>query len=100
MLTYGLQSVLPTRCAGLKVVQSLWEWPSNDWSTLRPTIEKGVHARHCLDGQELEAGWLKDLAGLAKNKIKEILRKEKSGGMSWELTQQENMFARLIIPHT
>lgn len=77
MLTYGLQTVLPTRCAGLKAVQSLWEWPGNDWSTLRPMLEKGGHARHCLDGQELEPGWLKNLAGLAKNKIKEILRKEK-----------------------
>lgn len=27
-------------------------------------------------------------------------RKEKSGGMFWEFTQQENMLARLAIPHT
>jgi hypothetical protein len=28
--SFDLQLVLPTRCAGVKVVQKLWEWPTNN----------------------------------------------------------------------
>lgn len=34
--TFSLQFALPTKCDGVKVVQKLWEQPTNDWSSLRP----------------------------------------------------------------
>lgn len=34
--TFELQFVLPAGCAGVKVAQELWKWPTSDWSSLRP----------------------------------------------------------------
>lgn len=46
--------ILPARCTGTMVAQSLWEWLTKDWSNLRPILQQGAHARHCLDSQEPE----------------------------------------------
>lgn len=41
-------AVLPGRCARAMVVQSLWEWPTDVWSDLKPTPWDGLHIWHCL----------------------------------------------------
>lgn len=46
---------------GAMVAQSLWEWPTNDWSKMRSMTHKGAYVQHCLSGQEPEAGQLIDL---------------------------------------
>jgi len=33
---FDLQFILPARCGEVKIPQNLWEWPTNDWSSLRP----------------------------------------------------------------
>jgi hypothetical protein len=35
-----IQLVLATRCAGVKVAQKLWEWPTNDYFSLRPMLQE------------------------------------------------------------
>ena len=53
---FYLQSVLPTRGTGAKVVQSIWEWSTNVWFNLGPALQGEVKAGHCLDGQDPETG--------------------------------------------
>lgn len=55
------QPTLPARGAGAMVTQSLWECLAYDWFNLRPISGQGAHARHCLDDQDQETGWLRDL---------------------------------------
>lgn len=42
--TFDPQPVLPRRCIGAVVTQSLWEWVTNDRTTLRATPQEGAHA--------------------------------------------------------
>jgi hypothetical protein len=42
--SFNLQPALPARCAGAMVVQNSREWPTTDWSNLRPTLGVGAHA--------------------------------------------------------
>lgn len=41
---------------GTKVAQSLWEWPTNDYSNLRSIPGEKVNACHSLGGQDPETG--------------------------------------------
>jgi hypothetical protein len=54
--TIDLQFALPTGCAGAKVAQKWWEWPTNDWSSLRPMPWAGAHFWHCPEVQDPEGG--------------------------------------------
>lgn len=66
--TFNLQSVLLARYARAKVPQNLWEWPTNTWFNLRPTLQ-GDYALHCLDGQEQNMTGKKKLNKLITNDI-------------------------------
>lgn len=55
--TFYLQPFLPARCAGVIMVQSLSEWPINEWSNLKPMSQEKPHdhtQQQCLDDQQPE----------------------------------------------
>ena len=56
-----LRLVLLARCPGVKVAQKLWEWPTSDWSSLRPIPCEVTPPQHCPGVQEPEAGEPRDL---------------------------------------
>lgn len=49
--TLSLQYFLPARYAVEMQDQNLLEWPTNEWSDLKPKPLEEAHARHCLDYQ-------------------------------------------------
>lgn len=75
--TFALQSTLPARCTGVMVAQKLWEGPTNDWS-MRPPCWNESNIWHCLNGQEPEARWLRDL-----EENKTWLAKKKKKSLNW-----------------
>lgn len=67
--TYELWFPLPTRHAGTKVVRKLWEWATNDWSSLKPIL---WGSPQCLTGQDAEVGQPRELKKTQTCLIKHI----------------------------
>jgi hypothetical protein len=45
--TFNLQVVLPAKCDGVKEEKKMWEWPTNDCSSLTFMPGEEAHPWHC-----------------------------------------------------
>lgn len=71
------------------MVQKLWKWSTNDWYSLRPLPWQVSQVWYCLDGQEPETEYPRDL-GLKQTQPKRKKKKRKRRKKRiWKKKEQE-----------